>query len=223
VGSRGAGNAGSGFLARAAALMAAPGATSSTADEPGGGATAPASLARVRAAVLSCLGAIAHDARARSALGGAVWGAAAAAAPYLSDAHPLNLREAAAKALAALARADADAVWLLLFDLAASGPEGPPPIAAAPEGAALLLEPPDGLPPLHALLPPPRPGQGGGGGGMHPGPAAVTAELAAATGRRAGMLLERLAAPTGPCAPGGAAWHALAAKQLEVLGDAPLC
>jgi hypothetical protein len=223
-GPSGSGGNGGGILARAAQLMAAPGTgggASGGDSELSPGAAAPASLARVRAAVLGCLEAIAADDAARPALAGAAWRAAAAAAPLLSDAQPLNVREAAARALVALARADADAVWLLLLDLAASGPDGAPP------GAAGAADPPAGLPPLRALLPPPRPapcaGRGRGGGGGGPAPAgAVTPELAQAAGRRAGALLERLCAPGGACAAGGAAWHARVARQLEVFDERPL-
>jgi hypothetical protein len=217
-----------GYLSRAAQLMAPSSSIVVAASPDGGGASeggalAPAAVSRVQTAVLNCLARICRCERSRGALAGAAWEVAAAAAPFLSEQHPLALREAAANLLAAAALADADAVWLLLFDLAASG--GAPGAVLPPEPAAGGAGPP--LPRLKQLLPPPPPGaaatstrrgsvarQVGGGGGDG---GAVTGELAAQCGPRAAALLEQLTAPGGACAAGAASWHAKAQQQLEVL------
>jgi hypothetical protein len=79
---------------------------------------APATLQRVQVAVLACLQGICSSAFAAPAMQGPLlWDACMLAAPYLADSQPLPLREAAAKLLLAAAQVDADAVWLVLFDL----------------------------------------------------------------------------------------------------------
>jgi hypothetical protein len=79
---------------------------------------APATLQRVQVAVLACLQGICSSASAAPAMQGSlVWDACMLAAPYLADSQALPLREAAAKLLLAAGQVDADAVWLVLFDL----------------------------------------------------------------------------------------------------------
>jgi hypothetical protein len=79
---------------------------------------APATLQRVQVAVLACLQGICSSSAAAPAMQGPLlWDACMLAAPYLAGSQALPLREVAAKLLLAAAQVDADAVWLVLFDL----------------------------------------------------------------------------------------------------------
>ncbi len=118
---------------------------------------APAAVRRVRVAALRCLSAVCGGEGSASAATGLAWDIAAAAAPFLApsaagfggdrrggvapraagrgaDADEAPLRAAAANAVLAAARVDADAVWLLLYDIARGGSGGGPSGASAAAG-----------------------------------------------------------------------------------------
>jgi hypothetical protein len=151
------------------------------------GALGAGSVQRVQAAAMGCLEVLCADAGSAAALQSLVWQVAVAAVRHLGDAEPPVLREAAGRLLLAAGRVDADAVWLLLADLAVSCPavaaaDVGPPVPASPAAARL------GILPLPRLLGGSRGGGGGGGGGG----VGVTPQLAAACGRRAAALLAQV-------------------------------
>jgi hypothetical protein len=108
-------------------------------------ALAPATVQRVQVAVLACLQGICSSTSAAAAMQGPlIWDTCMLAAPYLADSQALPLREAAAKLLLAAGQVDADAVWLVLFDLGSCYQDleqllssaAPHPPAAADDAAA---------------------------------------------------------------------------------------
>jgi hypothetical protein len=180
-----------------------------------GGPMAPATLQRVQVAVLTCLQDICASNAAAPALhqGQLVWDACVLAAPFLADSHVLALREAAAKLLVAAADVNADAVWLLLLDLASCHSDVLQ-LLAEDEGEGQAGE--QGVQRAAARLPKlPPPGAGAAHGGRGSGSSSSLERLlrssdAASSGKRAAALLPRVASAR-------VAWHARAQSQLQAL------
>jgi hypothetical protein len=182
-----------------------------------GGPLAPATLQRVQVAVLACLQGICGSASAAPAVQGPLaWDVGVLAAPFLADSQALSLREAAARLLVAAASVDADAIWLLLLDLAACSEGAEALLAPSPGQAGACggrTSTPFGMPTLQQLLPPVAATAGARARGADAADSwqrLLTGSEAASCGKRAAALLSRVAGVS-------VAWHSKAAQQLQVL------
>ncbi|KAG1680797.1 hypothetical protein FOA52_008130 [Chlamydomonas sp. UWO 241] len=96
-------------------------------------ALAPAAVARARAAVLACFARVAESCGDSPGVRALAWDMACGALPCVGTSQPSHVRAAGAAALLAAASLDADAVWMLLYDVAGGVPSSAPvPPASAP-------------------------------------------------------------------------------------------
>lgn len=167
---------------------------------------APAAVQRAQLAALACLAVMCSDAEAAKAVKSLAWPIASAALPFLGRSASAALHEAACSLLLALAGVDADAVWLLLHDVVASGSSASGAAKRKPGAAGSLPLQPTSSPqaagaavlqPAERLLPPlpaaaGRPGLRVSSSSSPRGAWPVTPELAAECAARAAPLLERV-------------------------------